>query len=540
MAIFNCPDETLKHMNRLAVIVCLIVIPSMAFAQAKLRRLPSSINSPSMNVSAPFISLDGSSILFTSDYGNEGLMMYFSQRESGDWKQPAELPRYLNTRLNLLSGYSLSADGKTLYITSAKSGGVGGFDLWASELKGSTWSPITNLFLPVNTKGNEGCATFTPDGNTIFFMRCDRMDMQKADKCKIFMAKKKPGTNQWEEPAELPAHINTGNSQTPRIAADGETLIFSSDKISPNQGGMDLYVTKLKNGTWSAPLPIPDVNTEKDDQYVSLQANGRYLLKEAPGKFKSEILEYLLPDNLRPKGVMKVDGFIKDAEGKPTPAYISVFDLYNNTRILSSRPEADGSFFFYLLEGNAYEVSVDHEQGSYTFFSKQFDLMHNETLRNEKLNVILKPIAAGDELVLEGLHFTPHTLTLDNNAESELRRVSRLMKSTSLDFELQVLLSGYLEDSVKSSPDLTEVMIDSTNVVLQKVDSLGQLSTQDSLVIKTRYHNDRTPAEAEVIIAKLAASGIDRNRIAVLVNARQEDVVENRKTIIKLIARKKP
>lgn len=526
-------------MNRLSVIVCLLLINLTAFSQARLRRLPNSINSQSMNVSVPFISFDGSTILFTSDYGNEGLMVFFSQRESGDWKQPTELPKHLNTRLNLLPGYSLSPDGKTLYVTSAKSGGVGGFDIWASDLTGGTWSPIRNLFLPINTKGNEACATFTPDGNTIFFMRCDKMDMQKADKCKIFMSKKKPGTNQWEEPVELPAHINTGNSQTPRIAADGETLIFSSDKISPNKGGMDLYVTKLKNGIWSAPLPIDAVNTEKDDQYVSMQANGRYLLKEAPGKFKSEILEYLLPDDLRPRGVMKVEGFIKDAEGKPTPAYISVFDLFNNKRVLSSRPEADGSFFFYLLEGNAYELSVDHEQGSYTFFSKQFDLMHTETLRNEKVNVTLKPVAVGDEIVLDALHFTPHTLTLDNNAESELRRVTRLMKSTPLDFELQVLLSGYMEDSVQSSPDLTELIIDSTNVVLQKVDSLGQLSTQDSLVIKTRYHNDRTQKEAEVIIDKLVASGIDRGRINAFVNARQEDIIENRETVIKVVARPK-
>lgn len=465
--------------------------------------------------------------------------MYYSQREGGDWKTPAELPRHLNTRLNLLKGYSLSPDGKTLYITSAKSGGVGGFDIWASELTGATWSPIKNLFLPINTKGNEGCATFTPDGNTIYFMRCDKMDMQKADKCKIFMAKKKPGTQQWDEPVELPTNINTGNSQTPRIAADGETLIFASDKITPNKGGMDLYVSKLSNGKWSDPSPLEVLNSEKDDQYVSMQANGRYVLKEAPGKYKSEIVEHLIPDNQRPKGVMKVEGFVKDVSGKPTPAYLSVFDLYNNKRILSARPEPDGSFFFYLLEGNAYELSIDHEEGTFTFFSKQYDLMHNDVLRNDRINVTLKPVAAGDELILEGLQFVPNTITLDNHADSELRRLTRLMKSTSLDFELQVLLSGYLEDSLQTSPDLTEVIVDSTRVVLQKVDSLGQLSTEDSLVVTMRYHNDRTQKEANVIIDRLIASGIEAGRLTMFVNAKQEDVVENRKTVIKIIARPK-
>jgi hypothetical protein len=527
-------------MNRLSVIVCLLLISQTAFSQTKIRKLSSSINNPGINVFAPFVSLDGSSILFTSDYADDtGMLVYFSQREDGDWRQPVELPKHLNSRLNLVKGYSLSANGKTLYITSAKSGGVGGFDIWASERTGSTWSPIKNLFLPINTKGDEGCATFTPDGNTIYFMRCEKMDVEKADKCKIFMATKNPGTEQWGDPVELPANINTGNSQTPRIAADGETLIFSSDKINPNKGGMDLYITKRKDGNWSNPLPIDEVNTEKDDQYVSMQANGRYVLKEAPGKFRSEILEYLLPDDLRPKGIMKVEGFIKDAAGKATPAYLSVFDLYNNKRTLSLRPENNGSFFFYLLEGNAYELSIDPEQGTYTYFSKQYDLMHSDALRNDRINVTLKPVAAGDELVLEGLHFTPHTLELDNNAESELRRLNRLMKNTPFDFELQVLLSGYLEDSVQTSPDLTEVIIDSTNVVTQKVDSLGQLSTEDSLVVKTRYHNDRTQKEARVIIDKLIASGIEPGRLSMFVNAKQEDIIENRKTVIKIIARQK-
>lgn len=524
-------------MKQLIVIVCLLLISTAGFTQAKTRKLSSAINNPAINVYAPFISLDGSTILFTSDYTDEGPVVYFSQREEGDWKAPVPLPKHLNSRLNLSKGYSLSPDGKTIFVTSAKGNGVGGFDIWTSELKGATWSEVGNLFLPINTKGNEGCATITPDEKTIYFMRCEKMDMQKADKCKIFVSRKN-ASGQWETPSELPANINTGNSQTPRIAADCETLIFSSDKILPNKGGMDLYVTKLKNGVWSDPLPFDLVNTEKDDQFVSLQSNGRYLLKDSPGKFKLELVEYLIPDELRSRGVMRVQGFIKDAGGKPTPAYVSVFDQYNNKRIFNGRPEADGSFFFYLVEGSAYELSIDHEQEGYTYFSKQYDLMHSDVLRNEKINVVLKPIVAGDELILDALRFRPQTLELEN-ATSELRRLTRLMKNSSLNFEVQVLLAGYVEDSVQTSPDLTEVIIDSTNVVLQGVDSLGQLTTRDSVVVKTRYHNDRTEKEANAIIDQLVASGVDRKSLTLFVNAKQEDVIENRKTVIKIIARPK-
>lgn len=525
-------------MKRLFAIVCLSQIFLSAFSQAKIRKLPTSINNPSVNVFAPFISLDGSSLLFTSDYADDGTLLYFSHRENADWKAPVELPRHLNGRVNFLKGYSLSPDGRTLYLTSIKSGGVGGYDLWASDLKGGAWSELRNLFLPLNSKSNEGCPTFTTDGNTVYFMRCEKMDMQKADRCKIFVAHKKT-TGQWEEPTELPANINSGNSQTPRIMADAETLVFSSDKLLPNKGAMDLYVSKLRDGSWTNPLPLDFANTEKGDQYVSAQANGRYLLKEAPGKFKSEVVEYLIPDELRPKGVMKIDGSVKDIMGAPTAAYVSVTDLYNNKRVFSGKPAPDGSFYFYLLEGGAYELSVDHEEGSYTYYSKIYDLMHNAALRNDNLDIILKSISAGDELTLEALHFKPESTELDN-AVSELRRLSRLIKSSpQLNFEIQVLLAGYVEDSIQSSSDLSEVVIDSSIVILESIDSLGQLTTRDSLIVKTTYHNDRTEKQAGTIIQQLVDIGVERKNLLLFVNVRPEEIIENRKTTVKLVARAK-
>ncbi len=167
------------------------LIFTMGFSQAKIRKLSTTINNPSINVFAPFISLDGSMLLFTSDYADDGTLIYFSQRDAGDWKTPVELPKYLNTRLNLLRSYTLSPDGKTLYITSIKSGGVGGYDMWSSDFRGGMWSEIKNLYAPLNSKLHEGSPTFTTDGNVVYFMRCEKMDLQKADNCKIFMSRKK-------------------------------------------------------------------------------------------------------------------------------------------------------------------------------------------------------------------------------------------------------------------------------------------------------------------------------------------------------------
>src|SRR5690242_16348837 len=123
-------------MKRLVAIVCLSLSFLVAFSQATTRRFPASINNPSINLTAPFISLDGSTLLFTSDYADDGTLVYYSQRDAGDWKAPVELPKQFNAKTNFGKGYTLSSDGKTLYLTSIKSGGVGGYDMWSCDIRG--------------------------------------------------------------------------------------------------------------------------------------------------------------------------------------------------------------------------------------------------------------------------------------------------------------------------------------------------------------------------------------------------------------------
>ena len=337
-------------MNRYFILVLALCSFYQVFSQQQVRKLPSIINHPSLNLYAPFISSDGNALLFISDNGQDGAyVVSYSARES-DWSAPAELPKHLNNRLNYMRGYALSADGKRLYVTSAKSPVIGGYDIFSSELKGSSWTNPENLMLPINSKTNEGSPSITPDGNTIYFMRCDKMDAMNADGCKIFKSTKKPN-GQWEEPVELPSHINTGNSQTPRIMADKETLIFSSDQINGGKGGMDLYVTRLQNGEWSEPVAMDFVNTDKNDQFVSVAALGRYILRESKGtRGNYELTEYLIPKELRPRGLMKVEGKITDENNGVTPAYISITDLNTMRRIYNGRPASDGTYLVYLTE----------------------------------------------------------------------------------------------------------------------------------------------------------------------------------------------
>lgn len=503
--------------------------------QAKVRKLSTIINHPSINLFAPYVSADANALVFLSDNAEDHVLTpFFSFRENADWQEPKVLPKNIHTRLNFLRGYGLSANGNTLYFSTMKSPGVGGFDIFTSEWTGSSWTNPVNMAAPINSRGHEACASITPDGKSMYFMRCERMDQNKAENCTIFRVDRK-SNGQWDEPEELPALINTGNSQSPRIMADGETLIFSSDKMSYNKGGMDLYMTKLVNGEWSSPVALEFVNTETDDQYVSVSGLGRYLLRDSRGDRKYQLVEYLIPENIRPKGMMKIVGKVADPGGKPLPAYISLIDLHSGNRTYSGRPDSDGSFLIYAKEGTRYELAIDPEHANRTYYSKIYDLTSDTVPQVDKIYAVLKPLLPGEEFLLEGISFEDHSSELDlAGSESQLKRLVRVVTNNpDLKFEIQVLLEGYQEDSIQSDPDLTEVMYDSIHALYIDIDTLGQLYERDTFSVKATYHNDRTVRQSQAIIDYLIAQGADPENLEGFVSAAPAILPENKRTVIK-------
>lgn len=532
--------------------IAILIWYQPSFGQAKTRKFPSPVNHPAINVSTPFISLDGNSMIFIADNGEDNMLtINYTSKDGVNWKEPIAMSRTVNNaKLNFLKGFALNAEGKIMYLTNQKAGGIGGFDILISELKGAIWSDPVNPGTPINSKLHDGCPSVAVDGNTLYFMRCEKMDINNAENCKLMVVKKRP-TGQWEEPVELPASINTGNSQVPRIMGDSETLIFSSNKFSGNKGGMDLYMTRLTGTQWSAPVALDFANTATDDQYVSASSLSRYLIRDAPGQRKSEIIEILFPPDQKPKGLMKVEGKIVGLENL-TSAYISVFNQKDQSRVYNGRPLADGSFVVYMKEGVVYDLSVEPEQDNFTFYSKQFNVTGEKLSALEKISVNLKKVSIGDEIELPGLSFNPYKKTISSSSTQELRRLTRLIKgNSSYKFNIDVTLMGLQRDSLQSNPDLTEMQRDTSHIqvtytidsittsvdsVTTKIDSMIT-ATRDSLVVKVTYHNDRTEQQSQAIRTYLISQGIAEGNLSITFKAIMEAVTENRKTKVKVTVR---
>ncbi|MEQ1746742.1 MAG: carboxypeptidase regulatory-like domain-containing protein [Saprospiraceae bacterium] len=147
------------------------------------------------------------------------------------------------------------------------------FDLYTALLDANGEPMVRTPFSEeLNSTLNEGQATFSRDGRTVFFTRNNmRNGVQKADKdgrvrMKIYQAHL--GRYDWENVQELPFNNNSYSCMHPTLSVDGQKLYFTSDMPS-GLGGFDLYVaTRMTDGSWGTPTNLgPDVNTEKNELF---------------------------------------------------------------------------------------------------------------------------------------------------------------------------------------------------------------------------------------------------------------------------------
>ena len=504
----------------------IFAIPLLGYGQQKERPLPPNINQPSINLFAPFISGNGKVLIYLSDYADDGHhTMYFSTREGFEWEDGKEVNKLVNRpALNFRGGYALDYTGDKLYFTSRKSG-LGGFDIWESERNGNDWKAPSNLGSPLNSRENEASPVVTPDGERMYFMRCGEMSPYGGAKdCRIMYSDLRNG--RWSEPQPLPDNINTGNSQTPRIMGDGETLIFSSDRFG-GKGGLDLFYTRYDGTSWSDPVALDFLNTDRDDSFISVPAKGRYAYVSKKGPRDYELVEILIPGEFQPEKVMRITGNVETE----IPARLLIFDVKERSRLWNEEVSDGGTFSMVLKEGGTYDISVTPSGPGYHYFGRVLELEEIGRLDRQNLKVKLRPALAGDT-VSSIVHF--ETYKIPDHYVFEMRRLAQFIKDNpSRDIELQIHQPFYREDSL-STADLTEIRVDTVfhppadtlihdplaiegHQIIWTEDSVNVAFTSGDTLrfpkewFKTRkvYHNDRTQKQAVELVEFLQSRGVD-------------------------------
>ena len=128
----------------------------------------------------------------------------------------------------------------------------------------------------INTKDNEAAATFTANGNEMYFVKSGSDTLVRYSK--IFYSKKISGT--WTTPEVLPFCKEKIRYSTPSVSADGKTLIFASNDPD-GWGGYDLYECKMTTDGFVEPkIMSRTLNTIGNEAYPTLDGDTLYFASD--------------------------------------------------------------------------------------------------------------------------------------------------------------------------------------------------------------------------------------------------------------------
>lgn len=210
-------------------------------------------------------------------------------------------------------------------------------DLFKAEVNdaGVVQSEIVQFSNNLNTKFHDGTATFSSDGNTMYFTRNNATNKKilknsgGVSNLKIFKAQLVNGA--WTNITSLPFNNDNYSVGHPTLSVDGKKLYFASD-MPGGYGQTDLYVVDIQsNGSFGKPVNLgKSINTEgmelfpfvtKDNLYFS--SNGHWGLG-ALDVFKLSLKDLLkAPVNLASPINSSMDDFAFVINESKNQGYVS-------------------------------------------------------------------------------------------------------------------------------------------------------------------------------------------------------------------------
>lgn len=188
---------------------------------------------------AAFISADGRKLYLTGCgwSRDSSCDIYVSEAKDGQWEMPKRLGS-VNTS-SWESQPCVSGDGRELYFVSRRSGNA---DIYCARRNADgSWDVPQNVGAPINTIGTEMAPFLHPDGRTLYFSSDKHIGMGGFD---LFMSRRGED-GKWQEPVNLGFPINTeGDEINFFVAADGMTAFISSQR-DRGKGGYDIYTFEL-------------------------------------------------------------------------------------------------------------------------------------------------------------------------------------------------------------------------------------------------------------------------------------------------------
>lgn len=369
---------------------------------------------------------------------------YISVKENGVWSEAINAGKPLNTNGNE-GAQTIKVDGRVMYFTACnRSDGKGRCDIYLSIKENGTWSEPVNLGSPVNTSDWEAQPSISADGKTLYFVSNRSGGFGQKD---IWYSTLSEDGN-WSLPKNLGENINSaGQEQSPFIHPDNKTLYFASDGII-GMGGFDLYkATMNEDGTWSEPMNLGyPINTTYDEIGLIVNAVGNmaYFSSDRLSNKRRDIFQFELYKEARPNPVSYIKGKVFDANSKKSlVAHFELINLETNEVVMEAKSEAiNGEFLVCIPTDNNYALNVSKD--NYLFYSENFELKGVHEITDPYLkDVALKPIKQGEKIILRNIFYATDSYELKDESVAELTKLLEFLNNNKA---LRIEISGHTDN----------------------------------------------------------------------------------------------
>jgi outer membrane protein OmpA-like peptidoglycan-associated protein len=414
------------------------------------QRLPSPLNEFPLQY-FPVLPADQQEIIFTRRNGwtpNDDEDIYISfLEEENRWGVPQSISENINTSGNE-GTCSISGDGRTLIFTSCMGReGYGSCDLFISRKRGGEWTEPENMGPKVNSAGWDSQPSLSADGRTLYFIS----DRSGGEGRRDIWTSTKDQRDEWTKARNIGAPINTEDDEvSPFIHLNGQRLYFAS-RGHIGMGGFDIYYSDLTlpEGRWETPQNMGyPLNTKYDQVALVITPDGKhgyYSLdnRSINGQSQAQMYKLDIPEKhqLSVKSYY-VKGRILDVKtGEPLGASIELKDLNQERPALKVfSDEVDGTYLMALTQGTTYGLFTSSE--GYLYKSMTFDTQASDEVI--VIDVHLDPIENGATVVMNNIFFETDSDVLSTTSKAEIDEVASFLMVNST---TRIRIEGHTDDT---------------------------------------------------------------------------------------------
>ncbi len=184
-----------------------------------------------------WVSTDGNTRYLFDGYRHNGDILV-SNFKKGKWSNPKKLGRKFNTDFSETS-ISVTKDGNTIYfVSNDQDESFGGKDIYfARKNKKGRWDSPANIGAVLNSKYNEEAVSLSPDGKTMYFSSCGHNGMGGYD---VFRSEMDAIGN-WMKPENVGYPINTPDDDLFYRPTEIPKIAYYSARRNDTHGGFDIY-----------------------------------------------------------------------------------------------------------------------------------------------------------------------------------------------------------------------------------------------------------------------------------------------------------